>query len=63
MFVTTVTHCLTNYPVLATPRQCFILRSPLSEEEMAILKPLPDLEDPKLDPFTQDITAHDGEFL
>ncbi len=27
------------------------------------LKPLPDCEGPKLDPFTQDITAHDLEFL
>lgn len=28
-----------------------------------ILKPLPDCEGPKLEPFTQDITAHDCEFL
>ena len=27
------------------------------------LKPLPDCEGPKLEPFTQDITAHDFEFL
>lgn len=27
------------------------------------LKPLPELEGPKLDPFTQDVTAHDLEFL
>ncbi|SPO01966.1 uncharacterized protein DNG_04639 [Cephalotrichum gorgonifer] len=28
-----------------------------------LLKPLPDCEGPKLEPFTQDITAHDIEFL
>ena len=27
------------------------------------LKPLPDCEGPKLEPFTQDITAHDFEFV
>lgn len=27
------------------------------------LKPLPDVEGPKLEPFTQDISAHDLEFL
>ncbi|SPO01423.1 uncharacterized protein DNG_04098 [Cephalotrichum gorgonifer] len=30
---------------------------------MPILKPLPDCEGPKLEPFTQDITAHELEFL
>ena len=30
---------------------------------MATLNPLPDLEGPKLEPFTQDITTHDIEFL
>ena len=28
-----------------------------------VLKPLPDCEGPKLEPFTEDITAHDFEFL
>ena len=30
---------------------------------LPILKPLPDCEGPKLGPFTQDITAHDFEFI
>ena len=30
---------------------------------MTALKPLPDLDGPKLEPFTLDITAHDVEFL
>jgi hypothetical protein len=30
---------------------------------MSYLKPLPDCEGPKLEPFTQDLAAHDVKFL